>query len=342
MMVLFIRTIALAIVLLAGVAAGEDRVTYSTRPDGGGRATITGTILDYTGQQLSLRSSGGVEQTIPSDRVLSLSTAWPPAKLDGDRLFSEQQYDEALRSYAAALGDEPRAWAQRHILADSVRCLKELGRIEQAGDVFLRLVQSDPETVWFGRIPLSWQAVQPPPLLEKRASQWMQNTELPAAQLIGASWLLGTRQRAAAIEVLQRLSARGEARLASLAAVQLWRTRTATVDEAELGRWRDLLVKMPRETHPGGYYVLAQGLAARGQPQRAALAWLRTALLYPEQDRGLAAQALLNAGRELERIENHLEAASLYREILRDYARTPAADQATARLESLGGASRPQ
>jgi tetratricopeptide (TPR) repeat protein len=94
---------------------------------------------------------------------------------------------------------------------------------------------------------------------------------------------------------------------------------------------------MPRETHPGGYYVLAQGLAARGQHQRAALAWLRTALLYPEQDRGLAAQALLNAGRELERIENHLEAASLYREIVRDYARTPAADQATARLESLGG-----
>jgi TolA-binding protein len=51
----------------------------------------------------------------------------------------------------------------------------------------------------------------------------------------------------------------------------------------------------------------------------------------------LAAVALLNAGRELEKIGDKLEAASLYREILRDYAGTSSATQATARLEALAG-----
>jgi tetratricopeptide (TPR) repeat protein len=331
-----VRWLASVFALVSSISIGEDRVTYATRPDGGGRATVMGTIVDYTGRELTVRTSAGVEQAIPASRILSVSTVWPAPKVEGDRLFEQHKYDEALRSYLEALRSESRVWAQRQILAESVSCLKQLGRIEQAGELFLQLVHSDPETVWFGRIPLSWQVVQPPPALEKRAEQWMQNEPSPVAQLMGASWLLATRHRAAAIQVLQRLSTRGEVRLASLATAQAWRARIATVDEAELERWHNLVEKMPREVRAGADYVLAQGLAARGQNERAALAWLRIPLLYPEQDRGLAAMALLNAGRALERIGNKPEAASLYREILRDHAGTPSATQATARLESLG------
>lgn len=322
-------------ILMTSLAVAEDQVTYATGADGGGRTTIRGTILDYTGQRLMLQASIGPPREIPADRVLQIATEWGPSKVEADRLFFDHQYDDALRLYGQALGEESRVWAQREILAQMICCLRQLERIEQAAEFFLRLVQSDPETIWFGRIPLSWQAVQPSPSLEKRAQQWMQNTDSPAARLIGASWLLPTRHRAAAIETLQRLSSQGQVRIASLATAQLWRTQTATVEELELQRWGDLLQKMPREVRPGALYVYGQALAARGHRERAALAWLRIGLLYADHDRSLAAWGLLSAGRELERSGDHQQAASLYREIVRDYGGTTTARQATARLESL-------
>jgi tetratricopeptide (TPR) repeat protein len=322
--------------LMTSMAVAEDQVTYATGPDGDGRTTVRGTILDHTGQKLTLQSSMGSPQEIPASRVLEVSTDWSPVKVQADQLFVDHQYDQALRLYGQALGDESRIWAQREILAQMICCLRQLERIEQAAEFFLRLVQSDPETIWFGRIPLSWQAVQPSAALEKRAEQWLQHANSQAAQLIGASWLLGTRHRAAAIETLQRLTSQGQVRIASLATAQLWRTQAAMVDQAELQRWGDLLQKMPREVRPGGLYVYAQALAARGHSERAALAWLRIGLLYADQDRSLAAWGLLSAGRELEKMGDHRQAASLYREILRDYAGTTTATRATDRLEALG------
>ncbi len=329
--------IAAAWILMTSMAVAKDQVTYATGPDGGGRTTIRGSILEYTGQRLILQPSIGSQREIPAQQVLEVSTDWSPTKVKADQTFYDHQYDQALRLYGQALGDESRIWAQREILAQMICCLRQLERIEQAAEYFLRLLQSDPETIWFGRIPLSWQAEQPPPALEKRAEQWMRNNDSPAARLIGASWLLATRDRAAAIETLQRLTSQSQIQIASLATAQLWRTQTATVDEMELKRWGDLLQKMPREVRPGALYVYGEGLAAREHRERAALAWLRIALLYADHDRSLAARGLLRAGRELERSGDPAQAALLYREILRDYGGTTIARQATTRLESLEG-----
>jgi tetratricopeptide (TPR) repeat protein len=242
-----------------------------------------------------------------------------------------------LAAYLRALREEPREWVQREILAQCVRCLKDLGRIEQAGDVFLSLVQRDPATRHFGRIPLGWQTGQPSGTLERKAQEWMQDSQPPAARLIGASWLLPTRHRAQAIEVLRGAAARGEASIAALAEAQLWRTRVAMADEAELQRWRGLIEQMPRELRAGPYYTLAQGLAARGQHQQAALAWMRVPILHADDDRALAAAALLSAAGQLERIGEPPQAVVLYREIVRDYAGTPSSGQARAQLERLAG-----
>jgi tetratricopeptide (TPR) repeat protein len=252
-------------VLLASAASAQDRVTYSTGRDDSGRATVSGTIVDYTGVQLTLRSAGGGEQSIPAARVVTVQTQWPPSKLAGDRLLAEAKFDEALQAYVAALRDEPRIWAQRQMLADSLSCLKALGRIEPAGEAFLRLVQSDPETLWFGRIPLNWQLVQPSSQLEQRANLWLQTTDSEIAQLIGASWLLATRHRAAAMDVLQRLAARGERRVASLATAQLWRTRTATWTKrnwrAGTGWWK----RCPAKSAPGPISRSPRGLPRAGR-----------------------------------------------------------------------------
>ena len=321
--------------LIFSAAFAEDRVTYSTGKDDRGRATLTGTIVEYTGQKLVLRAAGGGEQPIAAQRVISVQTDWPPRKVAGDQLFVEGKYDGALGAYVEALRAEPRGWAQRQILADCVKCLKQLGRIEQAGDAFLRLVQSDPDTLHFNLIPLSWQAEQPSPQREQKALAWMHNTSSETARLIGASWLLAAAHRAPAIETLRGLTAGAQPRVASLAEAQLWRTRIAVADDEELRRWQDMVGKMPAEVRAGPYFVLGQGLAARGQSRQAALALLRIPILYADGDRPLSAAALLSAARELEKIGSTHEAASLYREISRDYADTPAAGQSSARLDRI-------
>jgi hypothetical protein len=321
--------------LLASAAIGEDRVTYSTGRDNLGRSKVTGTIMDYTGQHLVLRAVGGGEQPIPTSRIVEIQTTWSENKTAGDRHLAEGRYGEALTAYLDALREEPRVWAQREIMADCVRCLKELGRTEQAGEVFLQLVQSDPQTHHMGLIPLSWQAVQPAASLERKSLGWLESETTDAARLIGASWLLSTRHRARAIEVLSGLTARGDRRIACLAEAQIWRTRVATADPRELDRWAALLENMPAEVRAGPYFTWGQGLAARGQSRQAALALMRVPILYAASDRGLAAAALLSAGRELERIGDTRQAASLYREVLRDYAASPAAGQASARLDRL-------
>ena len=58
---------------------------------------------------------------------------------------------------------------------------------------------------------------------------------------------------------------------------------------------------MPVPLRAGPYYVLGLARAQKQQWGEAALAWLRTAILFPEH-RALAARSLLDAGQSLERL----------------------------------------
>jgi TolA-binding protein len=106
-------------------------------------------------------------------------------------------------------------------------------------------------------------------------------------------------------------------------------------DAAELERWREILTKIPEDLRGGPYFALGRALAANGQSEAAAIALMRVPILYAGDSRRLSAAALLYAGRELTKIDRTEEAASLYREILRDYAKTPAAADANAQLKRL-------
>lgn len=326
--------ICVAWLAFSNAANAQDSVTYRTES---GTATIVGTIVDFNGQSLRFRASSGGERPIPSDRVISVQTRWHPQQAAAEKHLADGQYEEALQGLLAVLREEPRLWVQRRALADYVLCLKELGQIKEAGEAFLQLVRSDPMTLEFHRIPLSWQANQPAPAVEQWAVQRMQTEGNDTGRLIGASWLLSTRHRADAIKTLGTLSSRATPRIAMLAGAQLWRTRVAIADLAELQRWRGIIEKIPIDLRGGPYFTLGKALATKGESQAAAIALMRVPVLYAVDDRQLAAAALLSAGRELEKIEHIAEAVSLYREILRDYRQTSAAAEATTCLERLGG-----
>jgi TolA-binding protein len=53
------------------------------------------------------------------------------------------------------------------------------------------------------------------------------------------------------------------------------------------------------------------------------------------QQRVMAADALVAAGKQLETLERQDQAAGLYREVLESYAACPAAGEASSRLKTL-------
>jgi hypothetical protein len=152
--------------------------------------------------------------------------------------------------------------------------------------------------------------------------------------LLGASNLLSTNHRAAALERLKPLSFDSDPRIAGLARAQVWRTTLAGVNDLQAESWHREIESIPETLRAGPYYVLGRMLAARHQPDRAALAYLRVPILYPRH-RQLAARCLLEAGRELERIGQKSEAASLYRELTAAHSNTPAASEGQSRLQAL-------
>lgn len=316
-----------------------DTVIYRTAKDPTVQATVSGAIVDFVGGQLSIRNEAGIQQTIPAERVVEIRSEATPAETAADQLARDGKHEQAAKSYQQAVRDEKRVWVQRQVIAKLVGTYCQLEQFDSAGDVFLSLLRNDPHTHFFAAIPLSWMTHSPSPQLAQRAAVWMSQTQNSVSVLLGASWLLPTDQRAAASASLQRLITGRDPRVAMLAQTQLWRTRTAAATVDEIEGWEASLTRLPADLRAGPYVTLGQAWSAKGQADKSASAYLRVPILYGK-DRRLVAAALLLAGRELEKIDQREEAVTLYREVVREHAATPAAAEARSRLEELGGQER--
>jgi tetratricopeptide (TPR) repeat protein len=315
-------------------ARAEDTVHVSVGEGTRSRVRLTGEVLDYTGQTLLLRLPGGGERVFPAGRVHAIETTRSGEQQSADKLFRERQTQAALEQYRRALDKEERRWVRREIMAQIVSCNQELGDIPSAVQFFMLLVQSDPHTPHFDCIPLAWLPREPSPALEELALKWLARPDDDLTGLLGASHLLTSRHRQAASERLRSLSFNQDERVASLARAQFWRVSFATANDLQVQNLAADVEKMPTALRGGPYFVLAEALSAKHQPAHAALAYLRVPILYP-RDRLLAGRALLEAGRQLERIGQTSEAASLYREVLQTHPQTTLATEAQDRLAAL-------
>lgn len=326
-------TIALAATIACAVclrpACGEDRV-FLKSPDGLGESRVVGEVEEFTGVELLLRHPGGRQQVFPSARVRRVESDWSAPHQLALASFQEHRYQESLDAYLSALRTEKRKWVQRQQLAAITWCYRNLGQIEQASASFLALYRGDPTTPDFSAIPLIWSASPPDVAAERRAVTLMADTKQPAGQLIGASWLLTTAKRPAALQTLRSLTNAEDARIIFLAEAQTWRTQLATLTDSEVTRMQARVQAMPRAIRGGPYFLLGAAQARLGRSEQAALALMRIPINYAE-DRALSAQALLAAGNELATINRQAEARGLYREIIVDYADTPAAAAAQQR-----------
>ena len=328
----WLRLLTQATVLVALVSwplAAEDRVVVrGRRPEE--RVQKRGEIVDWIAGQLRLRGALDREESIPSERILEVDSSWSEAEQTARRLQREQKLDEAITAFYAAKAEESRPWAARRISAYLSVALLESGQAHLAGDEFLTISTVDPATHLFDAIPLAWRNGRVDGLTLAKARGWL-GQDSATARLLGASWLLSTELQPQAIAELERLRTNADRRIAAAAEIQLWRTRIVTVKPDEIARWQSAAGKVPSELRGVAWFQIGEALARQGQAEEAALAYLQTALRYGRQ-RAMAADALVAAAGQLEKLKRTDEATGLYREVVRDYPATSAAEAARGRL----------
>ena len=305
----------------APVARADDVV--AVRVQGSRSVTrLEGEVIDYTGKELRLRRTTGREERIPADRVIEIQSTWCPAHCQAQMRCDAGDFQEAIPLWQKALADEQRPWVRRMILARLVRCHFELGQFDVAGDLFKALIESDPQTPYLAAIPIPWGEVGISTQVEAKAAGWLSSPH-SALQLMGAAWTLTSPKRTEAQTLLARLTGDADARIAWLATAQLWRVEFRSHPSLlNLRQWQSTVERMPPELRAGPYFVLAQAFVSQNDSQAAILAFLRVALLYPDQRR-LARQALWTAALLLEKTDRQA-----YIRLLRELVeRFPEADQ---------------
>jgi len=198
-------------------AAAQDTITVLT--DAGAETRLGGRVVEFYGGQLLLMLPGGRQRSIPAEKVLKIETQYTASYAAAEKAFLARRFDQALTLYRRALEEEPRRWVRRQTLARMVWCYRALDRWMEAGQTFLLLWQSDPQTPYFDCIPLCWVPRQPSAELEQSARNWLAGPE-PVKILLGASHLVNTAARQQALAQLARLTAAEDRRIALLAAAQ--------------------------------------------------------------------------------------------------------------------------
>jgi tetratricopeptide (TPR) repeat protein len=308
--------------MLCSVVLAEDTVAYLGGK--GGQETIrrAGKIEDYSGAGLVLVTTQGRKETIPLDKLVDFQTTATDEEQSADKLKRAGKLPEAIEAYKQAKRAESRQWVIRRISRSLVDCYDVAGQIDQAGDEFLAIVAADEETPYFGSIPLAWRGSATEGPAATRAPKWLAAANQPAAELLGASWLVAGAQRAKALAKLKALSNDLDPRIAHLAAAQLWRAALVTATAADARKWQQQIERMPAELRSGPLLVLGDYYARNDRSDEALLAYLQVPLVYNRRQT-LSGTGLISAARLLEKLKRPDDAGRLYREVEAQYPAFP-------------------
>ncbi len=299
-----------------------DTIQVVAKADGSKAYAIKGTVLDFTGRQLTLQTPSGHQRRIPSERIRGVQTVWNPQHQAGDLAWQQDDWQQAITHYRAANQTEERTWVRRQILTRLMRCYQAAGDLATAGKLFLMIAASDPETPAYQYMPLAWSTaggVDP-----NQAESWLAQSEVPPAVLLGASYLLATPARGQALRALAALRETPDQRLpiTTLAIGQIWRARAMEASADEVRRWTRQVETFSEPLRAGPYLVLGVACQRLQQFEQASLYYLRIPVLYGDQ-RQLAARALVAAAGLQEQQNDRTAAITLLSEVVSRYKGTP-------------------
>ena len=303
-------------------------VVQVTATDGSGRThAIEGTVLDYTGRQLTLQMASGRQRIVPTERVRNVQTGWNPQHQAGNQAWQQGAWQAAIAHYRVANQAEQRTWVRRQILTRLMRCYQAVGDLTAAGKLFLLVASSDPDTPAYQYIPLAWNTsggVDP-----NQAESWLAESKVPPAMLLGASHLLSTPAHTRALRALAALREASGPRaqlatitpITTLATGQIWRAQVLEASAEEVQRWTRQVETFPQPLRAGPYFVLGVAYQRLQQFEQASLLYLRIPVLYGDQ-RHLAARALVAAARLQEQQNDRSTAITLLGEVVTRYKGT--------------------
>lgn len=299
---------------------------------------LRGMVTDYTGAMLILRTGPTAEERlIPAAEVVSVVTDYQVAHTRGLTLYNAGQIRPAEEQLQLALEEEERPWVRRELLAALVKCALFEGDLRRASVRFVAIIESDPQSHFWGLIPLVWEreAVKVPTDAE---AQVVHNLGSTVARLIAASWNLerNGRRNPEAETTLHGLATEADHRVQRLAQMQLWRVRltTGTVTANELRRWESAAEELPTGLRCGAHVLIGRGAMQQQDVLKAAAEWLWIPLRHAEH-RGLAAWCQIRSAEALHAAGDSAAARLLAYEGQQRFGDSPLRNRMDALLKSL-------
>lgn len=326
--------ILLSSVLACGSLSAEDRVTVRP-PESAGLMTVSGDILGYDDETLTLRVRSGVAlQTYDSREVVAVEIQRTAGHLAGLVALDAGQIDEARAQFQKGLMTEQRGWVRHEMLGGLIRCHLRRDDYPQAVALFMDIVLNEPHTRQWDIAPLAWGSETVSEDLRANARRWLlQNSE--AVRLVAASLLLHDPDGNARKE-MESLARSQDRYIGSLARAQLWRIALDTPNNLSaqmLDRWRREVERMPESIRSGPWFLIGRGHQLRNEPDEAISAYLRVFMVHAGNE-PLAARSGFEAALALTRLNRHTEADAISRELIDRFGWTTFATEARTALKA--------
>lgn len=296
----------------SAIPRGREVVEILDRNDGRGFSRHTGIVESFDRNGLILKTSDG-SKTFAPHLVRRIHYRKSGEHQQADLHFRQKNHRDALALYKNALISAEKRWVEVEIRAQIIRCETALGFHAQAVKDFAALTELEPEMPdsVFSCIPMAWQTLPGDLQIEKTAKELMRTQgKTPSTAVMCGSFLLFSPGGKDAVQKMKVFAAHKEPRIASLAQAQCWRLEMMEISPEKASEWQEQLESFPPELRAGPSFLIGQAFLRLKNYDSAALAFLRTALLYRE-DPTLSEEALLQAQKALELGGKPEEAAKL-------------------------------
>lgn len=282
----------------------------------------TGTIENYSRNELLLRTSSGNILSINTDNIIEVVADRPASYSESELRMKNQEFEKALPLFEQALVQAPDGWIKHEILARQVECLINLNRVDEAAVRYIQLIQLEPKTAFYDCVPLVWTSVDLSSRTQQLAQTWIRQQKYPYAALLGASLLLTSDKKTEAQTALNALTKSEDADVAALAQMQLNRLSLTPMTETQLNNLEKKVDALPKSLQFGPRFVLAQlwsrSSAEEIKTDKAALNYLQCAV-NPRTPVELQARSFYSAGTTLLTAQRRDEAFRIFNRLIEKY-----------------------
>jgi hypothetical protein len=182
-------------------------------------------VIDFDDRDLVVTDGSGTRLKLDSKQLQAIEVAWQSETAQkAHETFTARDYPKTIELVKSAIGENtiPR-WQQKILATEMTESLVGLKQFGAAGRVFVSLCKESPPHFLYAFIPLNFTSDRPDGVLIDQANEWLGNASSEVAQLLGASWLIGTSQDAGAKATLEKLLRSKNLAVSQLALAQSWR-----------------------------------------------------------------------------------------------------------------------